>query len=194
MTDAPRPHQETTAVTAGRQASADSLAPVLCPSTTYTVHTIAETSAMVSTARPSKLYARFGSPTVRELIDVVAGLGGAEAARAAASGMASVTAALLGICSSGDHIVATRQIFSVTYGLLAMHLPRFGIDVTLVDGTDAGAIAEAVVPGRTQVILVETPANPALSLVDLDALAAIPGPIKIVDSTFRSEEPTSELQ
>src|SRR3546814_19309972 len=65
-----------------------------------------------------------------------------------------------------------------------MHLPRVGIDVTLVDGTDAAAIAEAVVPGRTQVILVETPANPALSLVDLDALAAIPGPIKIVDSTF----------
>src|SRR3546814_1288766 len=93
-------------------------------------------------------------------------------------------AALLGLCCTGDHIVSTRQIFSDTYWLLAMHLPRFGIDVTLVDGTDAGAIAEAVVPGRTQVILVETPANPALSLVDLDALAAIPGPIKIVDSTF----------
>src|SRR3546814_3221892 len=142
MTDAPRPHQETTAVTAGRQASADSLAPVLCPSTTYTVDTIAEHAAMVSTARPSKLYARFGSPTVRELEDVVAELEGAEAALAAASGMASVTAALLGICSSGDHIVATRQIFSVTYGLLAMHLPRFGIAATLVDGTDPGAIAE----------------------------------------------------
>src|SRR3546814_11647886 len=96
--------------------------------------------------------------------------------------MASVTVALLGICSSGDHIVATRQIFSVTYGLLAMHLPRFGIDVTLVDGTDAAAIAEAVVPGRTQVILVETHANPALSLVDLDALAAIPGTIKKIGS------------
>jgi cystathionine beta-lyase/cystathionine gamma-synthase len=81
-------------------------------------------------------------------------------------------------------VVATRQIFSVTYGLLAMHLPRFGIDVTLVDGTDAAAIAAAVVPGKTQVILAETPANPALSLVDLDALAAIKGPITVVDSTF----------
>jgi cystathionine beta-lyase/cystathionine gamma-synthase len=56
--------------------------------------------------------------------------------------------------------------------------------VTFVDGTDAAAIAAAVIPGRTQVILAETPANPALSLVDLDALAAIKGPIKVVDSTF----------
>lgn len=178
------PHLETTAITAGRDASGDSLAPVLFPSTTYSVETAAEQAAMVSTARPQKLYSRFGSPTVRELEDAVAELEGAEAALAAASGMGSVTAVVLGICSKGDHIVATRQIFSVTYGLLAMHLPRFGIDVTLVDGTDADAIAAAVIPGRTQVVLVETPANPALSLVDLDAVGAISGPITVADSTF----------
>jgi cystathionine beta-lyase/cystathionine gamma-synthase len=178
------PHLETTAVTAGRDASADSLAPVLFPSTTYTVDTIAEQAAMVGTTRPQKLYSRFGSPTVRELEDAVAALEGAEAALASASGMGTVAAVLLGLCSSGDHVVATRQIFSVTYGLLAMHLPRFGIDVTLVDGTDAAAIAAAVRPGKTQVVLVETPANPALSLVDLDAIGAIVGPITVVDSTF----------
>jgi cystathionine beta-lyase/cystathionine gamma-synthase len=65
-----------------------------------------------------------------------------------------------------------------------MHLPRFGIEVTLVDGTDAAALAAAVIPVRTQVVLAETPANPALSLVDLDALARIQGPITMVDSTF----------
>ncbi len=184
MSDRPDHHQETTAVTAGRRGSRDSLAPVLHPSTTYEVETVAEHAAMVGSTRTTKLYSRFGSPTVRDFEDAVAELEGAEAALASASGMASVTAALMGICSSGDHIVATRQIFSVTYGLLAMHLPRFGIDVTFVDGTDAAAIAAAVRPGRTQVILAETPANPALSLVDLDALAAIKGPIKIVDSTF----------
>jgi len=184
MTDDTHPRIETTAVTAGRGASADSLAPVLFPSTTYTVDTLAEQEAMVAEARPSKLYSRFGSPTVRELEDAVAALEGAEAALASASGMGSVTAVVLGLCSSGDHVVATRQIFAVTYGLLAMHLPRFGIDVTLVDGTDAEAIAAAVIPGRTQLVLVETPANPALSLVDLDALASIKGPITVVDSTF----------
>lgn len=178
------PHLETTAVTAGRGASGDSLAPLLFPSTAYTVGTVAEQAAQVSTPRPQKLYSRFGSPTVREFEDAVAALEGAEAGLAAASGMATVTAVLLGLCSKGDHIVATRQIFSVTYALLAMHLPRFGIDVTLVDGTDAAAIAAAVIPGRTQVVLVETPANPALTLVDLDAIGAIAGPITVADSTF----------
>lgn len=180
----PDHHLETTAVTAGRGASGDSLAPVLFPSTTYTVDTVAEQAAMVAAPRPQKLYSRFGSPTVRELEDAVAALEGAEAALASASGMGTVTAVVLGLCSSGDHVVATRQIFSVTYGLLAMHLPRFGIDVTLVDGTDADAIAAAVIPGRTQLVLAETPANPALSLVDLDALGAIQGPITVADSTF----------
>jgi cystathionine beta-lyase/cystathionine gamma-synthase len=180
----PEPHLETTAITAGRGASGDSLAPVLFPSTAYTVETVAEQAAMVGTTRPRKLYSRFGSPTVRELEDAVAALEGAEAGLASASGMGTVTAVVLGLCSKGDHVVATRQIFSVTYGLLAMHLPRFGIDVTLVDGTDAAALAAAVIPGRTQLVLAETPANPALSLVDLDALGAIVGPITVVDSTF----------
>jgi cystathionine beta-lyase/cystathionine gamma-synthase len=139
---------------------------------------------MVGATRPSKLYSRFGSPSVHELEDAVAALEGAEAGLASASGMASITGVILGLCSSGDHVVATRQVFSVTYALLAFHLPRFGIDVSFVDGTDAAAIADAVIPGRTQVILAETPANPALSLVDLEALGAIKGPFKVVDSTF----------
>ena len=121
---------------------------------------------------------------MRELEDAIAQLEGAEAALAAASGMGTVTSVLMGLCSSGDHIVATKQIFSVTYGLMVFHLPRFGIEVTFVDGTDAGALAAAVIPGRTQVVFTETPANPALSLVDLDALGAIKGPIKVVDSTL----------
>jgi len=184
MPDEPRPHADTTAITAGRGASRDSLAPVLFPATTYEVDTVAEHAAMVGTPRSTKLYSRFGSPTVREFEDAVAQIEGAEAALAASSGMGTVTSVLMGVCSAGDHIVATRQIFSVTYALMVFHLPRFGIEVTFVDGTDAEALAAAVVPGRTQVVFVETPANPALSLVDLDALGAITGPITVVDSTF----------
>jgi cystathionine beta-lyase/cystathionine gamma-synthase len=180
----PEPHLETKAVTGGRSASRDSLAPALFPSTTYQVETVAEHAQMVGSARTTKLYSRFGSPTVREFEEAVAELEGAEAALASASGMASVSAVVLGLCSQGDHVVATRQVFSVTYALLAFHLPRFGIDVTFVDGTDTDAIAAAVRPGKTQVVLAETPANPALSLVDLDALGRISGPFKVVDSTF----------
>jgi cystathionine beta-lyase/cystathionine gamma-synthase len=182
--DARPPHLETTAITTGRSASGDSLAPVLFPSTTYQVADLDAHLGHVGAARPERYYSRFGSPTVRELEDAVAELEGAEAGLAAASGMGTLSAVLLGICGAGDHVVAPRQVFSVTYALLAFHLPRFGIDVTFVDGTDAAEIAAAVQPGRTQVVLVETPANPSLSLVDLDAIGTIAGPITVVDSTF----------
>src|SRR5687767_10011805 len=103
MPDQPDHHQQTTAVTAGRDGSRDSLAPVLYPSTTYEVDTVAEHAAMVGATRSTKLYSRFGSPTVRDFEDAVAELEGAEAALASASGMGSVTAVLMGLCSSGDH-------------------------------------------------------------------------------------------
>jgi cystathionine beta-lyase/cystathionine gamma-synthase len=62
--------------------------------------------------------------------------------------------------------------------------PRFGIDVTFVDGTEPGAFARAVRPGKTVLVFTETPANPRLAIVDLDELGAIKGPMKVVDSTF----------
>jgi cystathionine beta-lyase/cystathionine gamma-synthase len=62
--------------------------------------------------------------------------------------------------------------------------PRFGIDVTFVDGTEPGAFAAAVRPGKTTLVLAETPANPKLDVVDLDELGAIAGPVTVVDSTF----------
>ena len=175
---------DTTAITAGRGSIGRSLAPVLYPSTTYTVDEVAEHAAMVGDRGTTGFYSRFASPGVRDFEDAVAALEGAEAAIASSSGMGSVSAVILGLCSQGDHVVATRQLFSVTYALFTFHLPRLGIEVTFVDGTDAGAIADAVIPGRTQVVFVETPANPALALVDLDAIGAIAGPITVVDSTF----------
>jgi cystathionine beta-lyase/cystathionine gamma-synthase len=177
-------HVDTTAITAGRGSIGRSLAPVLSPSTTYTVDEVAEHAAMVGDRATTGFYSRFASPTVRDFEDAVAALEGAEAALASSSGMGSVSAVVLGLCSRGDHVVATRQLFSVTYALFTFHLPRFGIEVSFVDGTDADAIAAAVIPGRTQVVFVETPANPALSLVDMDAVGALAGPITVVDSTF----------
>lgn len=175
---------DTTAVTAGRRFSRDSLAPVLFPSTTYEVDHVDDHRRLATSARPSHYYSRFGSPTVRELEDAVAELEGAEAGLAFSSGMAAISTTVLGLCGTGDHIVVSRQLFSVTGALFQMHCPRFGIDVTFVDGTDATAIADACAARPTQLLFVETPANPTLSLVDLDAVGAIRGPIKVVDSTF----------
>lgn len=184
MSDARDPSIDTTAVTAGRRFSGDSLAPALFPSTTYAVDTVDDHRRMAGTARPPKYYSRFGSPTAREFEDAVAELEGAEAALSFASGMAAVTGVVLGLCSSGDRVVASRQLFSVTSAFLEMHCPRFGIEVVMVDGTDADAIVAACAEKPTQLLFVETPANPTLSLVDLDAVGAIRGPITVVDSTF----------
>lgn len=175
---------DTRAITAGRRFSAPSLAPVLFPSTAYEVEHVDDHRRMGASARPTHFYSRFGSPTVRELEDAVAELEGAEAALAFASGMAAVHAVVFGLCSTGDRVVATKQLFSVTAALFEMHLPRFGIDVVFVDGTDAGAITAACAAKPTQLLFVETPANPLLTLVDLEAVAAIRGPITVVDSTL----------
>ncbi len=121
---------------------------------------------------------------MQEFEQAVAALEGAEAALASSSGMAAVTSVVFGLCSTGDHVVVQRQLFSVTSTLFTAHLPRFGIDVSFVDGTDAAQIADAVIPGRTQIVFLETPANPALSLTDIEAASAIPGPFTVVDSTF----------
>jgi cystathionine beta-lyase/cystathionine gamma-synthase len=175
---------DTRAILGGRSWSGDSLAPVLFPSTTYEVDSVDDHRQMAGTARPAHYYSRFGSPSVQEFEQAVALLEGAEAALASASGMAAVTSVVFALCSSGDHVVVQRQLFSVTSTLFTAHCPRFGIDVTFVDGTETAQFAEAIRPGRTQLVFVETPANPALSLTDIEAVSALPGPFTVVDSTF----------
>jgi cystathionine beta-lyase/cystathionine gamma-synthase len=81
-------------------------------------------------------------------------------------------------------VVAQRHLFSATSTFFTAHCPRLGIDVTFVDGADTQQFVDAVRPGKTQLVFVETPANPALTLTDIEAVAAIPGPFTVVDSTF----------
>jgi cystathionine beta-lyase/cystathionine gamma-synthase len=175
---------ETRAIRAGRTFGGPSLAPVLFPSTTYEVPAVEDHLEMASTPRATHYYSRFGSPTARDFEEAVAALEGAEAALAFASGMAAVTTTVLGLCSTGDHVVAQRHTFSATATFFGAHCQRLGIDVTFVDGADAQQFVDAVRPGKTQLVFVETPANPALTLTDIEAVAAIPGPFTVVDSTF----------
>ncbi len=175
---------ETRAIRAGRGHDGDSLAPVLWPSTTYCNPSVDEQLARATSARPARFYARNGTPTVQEFEDAVASLEGAEAALAFGSGMGALSSVVFTLCSTGDHVVAQHRTFSVTSQLFTRVCPRFGIDVTFVDASDAGALAAAVQPGRTQLVFVETPANPALDLVDLDAVGSIKGPFTVVDGTF----------
>jgi len=180
----PAPHPETRAITEGRADQGGALAPLLWPSTTFETDTAAEAAALAKSVDPGRFYSRHGNPGVRAFEQAIADLEGAEAARAYASGMGAVTGVILGICSAGDHIVAQSQLYSQTTQILLGICPRFGIDVTLVDGTDPGAFAAAVRPGKTTLVFAESPANPRLDLVDLDEIGAIKGPVTCVDSTF----------
>lgn len=175
---------ETTAILAGRSRNGSALAPTIVPSSTFVVPNVDEGRRMATSTTADVFYSRYGNPTVNDFADAVAEMEGAEAARAFASGMGAVTAVVLGLCSAGDHVVAQRQLYAGTQMLFQGACPRFGIDVTFVDGTDPDEWAAAVRPGRTMLLFAETPANPRLDLVDLAALGAIAGPVKVVDSTF----------
>jgi len=117
-------------------------------------------------------YSRLQNPTVEMLEQRIALLEGAEAARCMASGMAAMTAALLCQLSAGDHLVAARTMFGSCRWLTDSLLPRFGIEVTIVEGSDSAAWERAVKP-NTKVFFFETPANPTLEIVDLEAVCGI---------------------
>lgn len=175
---------ETIAIRSGRSANGSALAPVMWASSTFVAESVEEGRRMATSTGATTFYSRYGNPTVNAFEEAIAELEGAEAARAFGSGMGAVAAVVLGLCSKGDHIVSQQQLYAGTQMLLQSACPRFGIDVTFVDGTDPDAWEAAVQPGRTMLLLAETPANPRLDLVDLDRLGAIKGPMKVVDSTF----------
>ena len=175
---------ETRAITAGREANAGSLSTPLWATTAFEMPSVDEAQRQATTVRADAYYGRHGNPTVSAFERAVADLEGAEAAQAFASGMGAVSSVVLGLCSTGDHVVAQRQLYAATAQLFLGVCPRLGIDVTFVDATDPAAIAGAVVPGKTVLVYVETPANPVMQLVDLEALGTVRGPVKVVDSTF----------
>jgi O-succinylhomoserine sulfhydrylase len=135
---------------------------------------------------PGFIYARFSNPTVAMFEARMAALEGAEAARATASGMAAVTAALMGQLRAGDHIVAARALFGSCRYVVEELLPRFGVASTLVDGLDLDAWREAVRP-NTRVFFLESPSNPTLEIIDIAAVAEIAhaaGANLVVDNVF----------
>ena len=177
-------HPETRAIRAGRDANHGGLATPIWPSTTYELRDLEASARLASTSLSTDFYARNGTPTAQAFADAVASTEGAEAGIAFGSGMGAVSSLVLGLCSSGDRIVAQSSMFSVTSQLLTRVCPRFGIRVDIVDAFDTQALLDAVAAEPTQLVWVETPANPMLRLVDLEAVGAIAGPFTAVDSTL----------
>jgi O-succinylhomoserine sulfhydrylase len=132
------------------------------------------------------LYSRFSNPTVAMFENRMAAFEGAEAARATASGMAAVTAVLLGQLKAGDHVVAAKALFGSCRWVIETFLPRFGVSSTLVDGTDLDQWQKAV-RGGTRVFFLESPTNPTLEIIDIAAVAKIAhaaGATLVVDNVF----------
>ncbi|MDD2876016.1 MAG: O-succinylhomoserine sulfhydrylase [Acidiphilium sp.] len=131
-------------------------------------------------------YSRFGNPTVSMLESRLAAIEGAEACRATATGMAAVQAAMLSHLKTGDRVVASRALFGSCHWIVSTLLPRYGIETVFVDGGDLTAWAAALAT-KTALVLLETPSNPMLDIIDLRAvcdLAHTSGAIVVVDNVF----------
>ncbi|MBN9023135.1 MAG: aminotransferase class I/II-fold pyridoxal phosphate-dependent enzyme, partial [Rhizobiales bacterium] len=135
---------------------------------------------------PGFIYSRVSNPTVAMFEERMRLLEGAGAARATASGMAAVTAALLCHLKAGDHVVAAKALFGSCRYVVEELLPKYGIAATLVDGLDLAAWQNAVRP-ETRAFFLESPANPTLEVIDIAAVARIAKKAKarlIVDNVF----------
>nr|WP_319250336.1 O-succinylhomoserine sulfhydrylase [uncultured Celeribacter sp.] len=132
------------------------------------------------------IYARYGNPTTRMFEDRMAALEGYEDAFACASGMAAVNGALMALLKAGDHVVSSRALFGSCLYILEEVLGRFGVEITLVDGTDLAAWKAAIRPD-TAVVFLESISNPTLEVIDLKAvcdLAHAQGAKVVVDNAM----------
>ena len=113
------------------------------------------------------IYSRYSNPNTEELVSKLAAMEGAEDGLTTASGMAAVYASLAGILRLGDHILVCRSVFGSTHQIVTEFLPRWGIDYTYVD-VDTPELWEREIRPETKMLLLETPTNPALDIVDLE--------------------------
>ena len=131
-------------------------------------------------------YSRFANPTLTMLEQRLCLIEGAEECRTTATGMAAVNAALLAHLKTGDRVVASRALFGSCHWIVSTLLPKFGIESVFVDGHDLGQWKEAL-SKPTNLVLLETPSNPMLDIVDLPAVADLAhkaGAIVVVDNVF----------
>ena len=133
------------------------------------------------------IYTRLGNPTTTVLENKIAALEEGEAAVATSSGMGAISSTLWTVLKTGDHVVTDKTLYGCTFALMCHGLTRFGIEVTFVDTSNLDEVKNAM-KKNTRVVYLETPANPNLKIVDLEALSKLahtnPNTLVIVDNTF----------
>ena len=135
------------------------------------------------------IYGRLGNPTVSVVEEKLALLENAEAGLGTASGMGAISATFWTFLKSGDHIVTDKTLYGCAFAFLNAGISRFGVEVSFIDTSDLQAVKDAIKP-NTKIIYLETPTNPNLKIVDIEAIGKIAKNYEniklIVDNTFAS--------
>ena len=140
--------------------------------TSYTFEGTDDAAALFNLEAPGHIYSRISNPTVAVLEERLAALEGGVGAVATASGTAALHLAVATLCSAGDHIVASKNLYGGSYNAMRLTFPRFGITTTFVDPRDHDAIAAAIQP-NTKLVYGETLGNPGIEVFDVPAVAEI---------------------
>ncbi|ASI79956.1 methionine gamma-lyase [Bacillus pacificus] len=165
-----------------------SLTPPLFQTSTFTFETAQQGEASFAGVDPSYIYSRLGNPTVKLFEERMAVLEGGEEALAFGSGMAAISATLIGFLKAGDHIICSNGLYGCTYGFLEVLEEKFMITHSFCDMETEGDIENKIRP-NTKLIFVETPINPTMKLIDLKQVIQVAkrnGLLVIVDNTFCS--------
>ena len=181
-------HIETQAIHAGRinDEQFGSLATPLYQTSTFIFDNAQQGADRFAGEEEGFIYSRLGNPTTRQLEMRVAEMEKMDDAAATATGMGAVSGALLTNLQAGDHMIASKAIYGCSYALISHMLTRFDIEVSFVDMSDMNAF-EAEVKSNTKLVFLETPINPNMQVLDLEAIAKIAkhhNLISVVDNTF----------
>jgi O-acetylhomoserine (thiol)-lyase len=181
---------ETLALHAGQipDAATGSRALPIYQTTSYVFDSADHAASLFNLQTFGNVYTRLSNPTTAAFEERCAALEGGRAAVATASGQAAEMVALLNILEAGDHVVSSSRLYGGTHTLLTVNLKKFGIEATLVDPDDAENFRRAIQP-NTKVIYSETLGNPAINMIDLEAIATVAhdaGLPFIVDNTAAS--------
>lgn len=163
------------------------LATPIYQTSTYVFDSAEQGGARFALEEPGYIYSRLGNPTSTQVEEKLALLEGAEAAISCASGMGAITSALWVLLQQGDHMVAHKTLYGCTYAFFSHGLSRYGIEVSFVDMTDPEEVRKAMRP-NTKVVYFESPANPTMEMVDMEAIAKIAheqeGITVVADNTY----------
>ncbi|MCB5944742.1 O-succinylhomoserine sulfhydrylase [Acidocella sp. KAb 2-4] len=187
MSDTPKTRLATDLIHAGRiRTNIEENAEALFLTSGFTYESAEMAEAVFDNRVEHFQYSRFANPTVTMLERKLAKIEGAEACRATATGMAAVSSALLCGIKAGQRVVAARALFGSCHWIVSTLLPQYGVETVFVEGTDM-AEWKAALSQPTALVLLETPSNPMLDIVDLRAvsdLAHAAGAIVVVDNVF----------